>query len=101
MLSSCGRAEGLDLDIGGAQARMRAPGTKSVEGLGASPAFDAIRDVLAECRAMLEAVARAAADQPPVRVLGVGGDDEMRVDSEVVLADARADDRRLSERRET
>ena len=34
-------------------------------------------------------------------VLGVPGDEEVRVGGEVVLADARADDRRARERRET
>ena len=53
-----------------------------------------------ERRAVLEAVAGAAAEQPPRRVLGMAVEDEVRVRRQVVLADAPADDRRAGERRE-
>src|SRR5271154_4837449 len=77
---------------------MSGPGTEAVEGIRRAAAFDAVGDVLAECRPMLEAVAGAAAEQPPAGALGMGGDEEVRVGCEVVLADPCAGDARTGER---
>ena len=71
-----------------------------VERLRRAAALDAVGDVLAERRPVLVAVARAAADEPPVRALGMRRDEEVRVAGERVLADPRADHRRAGECRE-
>ena len=65
-----------------------------------APPFEAVGDVFAERRAVLEAVARAAADEPPRLALGMPPDREVRVGGHVVLAHARADHRRSREARE-
>src|SRR6185503_13350358 len=52
------------------------------------------RDELADGRAVLEAVPRAAAHEPGVRRRGVAVDDEMVVRRVLVLADARLEQRR-------
>ncbi len=57
-------------------------------------------DALGHRRAVLEAVARAAADDPVGRVLGVRGDDEVRVGRDLVAAALRALQRRLRQRGE-
>ena len=49
---------------------------------------------------MLEAVPRAAAEQPPRVALGMLREEEVGVAGQLVLADARADDRCVGERRE-
>ena len=79
---------------------MAAARAEPVERLRLAPALDAVGDVFRERRAVLEPVARAAAHEPPVRPLGMAGDEEVRVGRQVVLADTRADDRRAGERRE-
>ena len=84
----------------GAQAGVAGARAERMERLRLAPSLDAVRDVLAERRAVLEAVARPAADEPPAVALGVAADDEVRVGRQVVLADARADDRRAGETRE-
>ena len=71
-----------------------------VERLRLAPALDAVGDVLGERRPVLEAVTRAAAEEPPAGVLRMAVEEEMRVGRQVVLADARADERRVGERRE-
>src|SRR5262249_19143132 len=73
---------------------------EGVEGLRRSAPFDAVGDVLGERGAVLEAVAGAAAEEPPPVALGVPVEEEMRVCGQVVLADARSDDGRVRERRE-
>ena len=52
---------------GGPQPGVAGAGAERVERLGLALAFDAVRDVLGERRAVLEPVARAAAEQPPRR----------------------------------
>src|SRR5205823_4521084 len=73
---------------------------EGVEGLGCLLAFDAVRDVLRQRGTMLEAVPRAAAEQPPPGALRMGRKEKVRVARQLVLADARTDDRRLAESRE-
>jgi hypothetical protein len=51
--------------------------------------------VFADRRSVLEAVARAAADQPYVPVLGVPVDQEIAVAGVLVLANLRRNDRRI------
>jgi hypothetical protein len=58
------------------------------------------RDVLAERRAQLESVARATTEQPSVLRLGMPVDDEVPIRAILVLADLRAEQRRLRQRRE-
>src|ERR1700681_4775023 len=58
------------------------------------------RDALAQCGTVLEAVARAAADEPDVRELGMLVDQEITVAAVLVLADLRGHERRVAERRE-
>ena len=81
-------ATGLGLALGGPQTRVAAPRAEPVERLGLAAALDAVGDVLGERGPVLEPVARAAAEEPPARVLGMAGDEEVRVEREVVLADA-------------
>src|SRR4051794_37722703 len=83
----------LPLDRRRPEARLARAGSERVERLGLALPLDAVRDVLRERGAVLEAVAGAAADQPPAVVVRVRRDEEMRVAREAVLADARADDR--------
>ena len=71
-----------------------------MERLRLGAAFQAVGDVLGERRAVLEAVPRATAEQPPRLVLGMAVEDEVRVRRQVVLADAAADHRGLREPRE-
>src|SRR5262249_7127427 len=71
-----------------------------VEGLRLATALDAVGDVLGKGRPVLEAVARAAAEQPPAVLAGVAVEEEVRVGRQVVLANAGADERRAGERRE-
>ena len=56
-------------------------------------ALDAVGDVLGQRGAVLEAVPRAASDEPPAIALGMAVDDEVRVGREVVLANAAAEHR--------
>src|SRR5262245_28451451 len=53
--------------------------------------------VLAQCRAVLEAVSRATAHQPNVLELGMAINQEIAVGSVFVLADASFDDRRVAQ----
>src|SRR6202043_1792863 len=57
-------------------------------GTGAAAAPDQLGGVLAECRPELEAVARAAAEQPDVAGLGMAVDQQLAVQGALVLADA-------------
>src|SRR5262249_32728806 len=66
-------------------------GAEPVEGLRLATALDAVGHVLGERRPVLEAVARAAAEQPPAVLAGVAVEEEVRVGRQVVLADACAD----------
>src|SRR4051812_15164623 len=93
-------ARRLTLDDGGPHRRLALARAEGVERLRRAAALDAVGDVLAERRAVLEAVARAAADEPPAVVLRVPRDEEVRVAGERVLADARADDGGVRERGE-
>src|ERR1700730_9745444 len=61
---------------------------------------DEPRNVLAQRRTMLEAVAGAAADDPDVLELGMPVDQEVAVAAVLVLADLRGHERRVAERRE-
>src|SRR6478735_12292212 len=73
-------------DGGGAQSGVAAARAERMERLGLGAAFQAVGDVLGERRAVLEAVPRAAAEQPPRRELGMAVEDEVRVRRQVVLA---------------
>ena len=65
---------GRALAVGGrAQPGVAGARAQRVEALRLPLAFDAVRDVVAQCRSVLEAVARPAADQPPRLVLGDDG----------------------------
>src|SRR5215208_7647825 len=77
--------------------RLPRPRAEGVERLRLAPALDAVGDVLAERRPVLEAVAGAAADEPPAVALGMRRDEEVRVAGEAVLADPRPDDRRAGQ----
>ena len=56
---------------------------------------------MADGRAVLEAVARTAADEPDVLERGVTVDQKIAVRGVLVLADARLDERRVRERRDS
>src|SRR5581483_6151538 len=92
-------AEGSAFGGRRAEAGIALPRAERVERLWGSSPLDAVRDVFRECGPVLEAVARAAAEQPPVVALRVPVEEEVRVRRQVVLADARADERRTGERR--
>src|SRR5437763_12127729 len=72
-----------------------------MERLPLARSLDAVREVLPERGTVLEAVSRAAADEPPVGAVGMPVGDEVRVPREVVLADPGADDRRCGKRRKS
>ncbi len=77
---------------------MRTP--SAWNGSGTARLLEAVGDVLSESWAVLEAVPRPAAEEPPRLALRVLSEDEVRVAGQVVLADAGADDGCAGERRE-
>src|SRR5829696_725762 len=74
---------------GGSQARCASPRSETELGLGLLLTRDDSRRVLRERRAVLEAVTRAAAEDPLAVAAGVPRDHEVRVRRERVLADRR------------
>ena len=88
-------------DAGRAQAHVAAARAQAEARLGLRGAPQPRLEALGQRRAVLEAVARAAAQQPhaPV-VLGVRRHHEVHVGRDLVLARAMADERRVGQRRE-
>src|SRR5262245_39556860 len=68
---------------------------------GPPPIDNPRRDISAQRRPMLEPVTRSPADQPHVGEIGMAVTQEIAVRGVFVLADARFDERRVRQRRES